>query len=754
MITTTQTYDIHITGLVQGVGFRPFIYRLAVARNLKGWVENRNDGVKIRISCTEAECVNFIEDIRNNAPLASSIYSIDYRVCIPAKFKDFRIVPSSNLSDEITEISPDIAVCHACLHDMKHQVHRINFPFINCTNCGPRFTIIRDLPYDRNKTTMAPFDMCQVCEQEYMDVLDRRFHAQPVACNRCGPRYELLEGEQRLSDLTKIIGRVCHLLEHGRIVAIKGLGGFFIACDATDGQAVSRLRSGKRREGKPFAVMFSSIEAVREYALVSQEEERLLLSWRRPIVLLEERKKLAPGVSVGFPSIGAMLPYMPFHHLLFEKLKLKVIVLTSGNLSDEPILIDNNRSIEQLNNVTDAILIYNRDIYNRADDSVTMVVNGRERLLRRSRGFVPSPVRMQMQVDGIFAAGAELVNCFCIGKGSLAIPSQHIGDLQNAETLAFYTEAVERFSRIFRFNPALVATDMHPDYLSTRFADALGYPLVKVQHHHAHIASVMAEHGLDEQVIGVAFDGVGYGDDGNIWGGEFLLCDLDNYHRYTHFDYIPMPGGDRATEEPWRMAISYLYKNYSRDLLNLDIPLLRCPEIPHDKLEWVIAAIDKKINSPLTSSAGRLFDAVSALTGLCTHSVFHAEAPMRLEAVADRQTKERYEFSAGKTIGFEPMISGIVQDITHNVSLSIISAKFHNTVIESALQTIHKMHTETGIRKIVLSGGSFQNRYMLSRMEEQLQRKDYQVFINSQVPANDGGIALGQLAVAARRNVP
>lgn len=751
MKTTTQTYDIRITGLVQGVGFRPFIYRLALARNLKGWVENRNDGVQIRVWCTEDECVNFIQDIRKNAPLASSIYSIVYKGSEAGKFTDFRITGSSNLSDDITEISPDIAVCDECLHDMKHQAHRIDYPFTNCTNCGPRFTIIRDLPYDRDKTTMDPFAMCPVCEKEYKDVLDRRFHAQPVACNLCGPRYELLEGEKRKSDLPKIIGRVCRLLENGRSVAIKGLGGFFIACDATNEQAVSRLRSGKRREGKPFAVMFSSIEAAREYAVVSQEEERLLLSWRRPIVILEERKKLAPGVSVGFPSIGAMLPYMPFHHLLFEKLKLKVIVLTSGNLSDEPILIDNNRTIEQLNNISDAILIYNRDIYNRTDDSVAMVVDGHERLIRRSRGYAPAPIRMKMQVDGIFAAGAELVNCFCIGKGSLAIPSQHIGDLKNAETLTFYTEAVERFSQMFRFNPSLVAADMHPDYLSTRYAHSLGHPVVEVQHHHAHIASVMAEHGLDEQVIGMAFDGVGFGDDGNIWGGEFLVCDLNNYHRYTHFDYIPMPGGDRATEEPWRMAVSYLHKSFGSDLLDLDLPFTR--QISHDKLAVVIAAIEKKINSPLTSSAGRLFDAVSALTGLCTHSAFHAEAPMRLEAVADQQTTERYEFSAGKTLCFEPMISRIVHDIRNKIPSSIISAKFHNTVIESALMIITRMQADTGIRKVALSGGSFQNRYLLSRLEVQLQKRDFQVYTNSQVPANDGGIALGQLAVAAKRDV-
>jgi hydrogenase maturation protein HypF len=747
--TTTHTYEISISGLVQGVGFRPFIYRLAYAHNLRGWVENRNDGVRIRVSCSENRLSRFIKDIRSHAPLAASIHSIDYKVSFHELFDDFRIIRSSGQSDEITEISPDIAVCDDCLTDMKLQPHRINYPFINCTNCGPRFTIIRDLPYDREKTTMEPFVMCKLCEREYSNVLDRRFHAQPVACNHCGPQYELIEKEARTCSLDAIIDRVCQLLEGGMIVAIKGLGGFFIACDATNQQAVDRLRSIKKREGKPFAVMFSSVGTAKEYAVIGTEEEKLLLSWRRPIVLLEEREKLAPGVSVGFPSLGAMLPYMPFHYLLFEKLKLKVIVLTSGNISDEPILIENNRTIEQLNHLTDAIVVYNRDIYNRTDDSVAMVVNGRERLIRRSRGYVPAPVRLGLNVEGIFAAGAELVNCFCIGKGNLAIPSQHIGDLKNPETLDFYMESVGNFSRMFRFRPLMVAADMHPDYLSTRYAHELGLPLIEVQHHHAHIASCMAEHGLDEQVIGVALDGVGYGDDGRIWGGEFLICDLDTYQRYSHFDYIPMPGGDRATEEPWRMAVAYLYRTFGHGFIEMDIPFIH--QLEQEVVEVVLEAIDRHINCPLTSSAGRLFDAVSALTGLCTHSAFHAEAPMRLEAAADKHTGSHYGFSTGKTIRFEPMIEAIVNDIKNKISPAVISARFHNTLIESVVQTVSSAQADSGLKKVALSGGSFQNRYLLSRLEHSLQNNGFQVYINSLVPANDGGIALGQLAVAGKR---
>lgn len=748
-LNDSSTYDIHIRGLVQGVGFRPFIYRLARENQLNGWVENRNDGVRIRVNCTRFALDSFIEAIKNDAPPASGICSIKCRQKSFEEFNDFQIIESKNLSDEITEVSPDIAVCDDCLHDMKHQPHRLDYPFINCTNCGPRFTIIRDLPYDRDRTTMEPFAMCDECKSEYTSVHDRRFHAQPVACNRCGPRYELVEGKSQVTDLRAIIDRVCQLLENGKIIAIKGLGGFFMACDATGQEAVDRLRGLKKREGKPFAVMFASIEAVREYALVNPEEEKLLLSWRRPIVILRARKKLASGVSVGFNTIGAMLPYMPVHYLLFQRLNLSVIVLTSGNLSDEPIQIDNDRTIEQLSPLTDAILTYNREIYNRTDDSVTRVVNARERLIRRSRGYVPAPVRLNRSADGIFAAGAELVNCFCLGKGKQAFLSQHIGDLKNMETFEFYKESIRHFQQMFRISPTLAVCDLHPDYLSTCYARETGLPLVEVQHHHAHIASCMAEYGLDGPAIGVALDGTGLGDDGNIWGGEFLICDLASYQRYTHFDYVPMPGGDRAVEEPWRMAVAYLYLTYGRAFIEMDLPFLK--QISPERVEFVLTAIEKQINCPLTSSAGRLFDAIAALTGICTVSGFHAEAPMRLESVADLSTHSHYEFAQNDVIQFEPAIAGIVGDLMNQVPVAVISSKFHNTVIEALLRTVKKMHQETGIRKVALSGGSFQNHYLLERLEKKLETLKMKVYSNSTIPVNDGGIALGQLAVAAQR---
>ncbi|PKP34897.1 MAG: carbamoyltransferase HypF, partial [Bacteroidetes bacterium HGW-Bacteroidetes-17] len=482
-----ETYQIHIQGLVQGVGFRPYIYRQAYQFQLKGWVENRNDGVFIKVNIDHDKLEEFLSAIKNEAPAASDIFSIDYQKITTEEFARFEIIKSQNNSDEITEVSPDIGVCNDCLADLKIQAHRINYPFINCTNCGPRFTIIKDLPYDREKTSMNPFVMCDQCKSEYIDVLDRRFHAQPVACNDCGPQFQLHLNGGIINDFDQIILNVCELLEKGEIVAIKGLGGYHLACDAQNESAVQKLRKIKNRDGKPFAVMFRDIASLRKFTACDPVEEQLLTSWRNPILLLKDKNKLAPSVSVGFKTTGSMLPYMPFHYLLFQQLRLPVIVLTSGNISDEPIIIKNNEALEKLGPITSAVLTYNRDIHNRTDDSVAFVSNNKSRLIRRSRSYVPSPVRLTFNAEGIFAAGAELVNCFCIGKADQAILSQHIGDLKNLETLEFYTESVARFQQLFRFKPTLVVHDLHPDYLSTKYAKECDVPQIGVQHHHAHI---------------------------------------------------------------------------------------------------------------------------------------------------------------------------------------------------------------------------------------------------------------------------
>ncbi|MFC2117977.1 carbamoyltransferase HypF [Bacteroidota bacterium] len=747
--TKESTFSIEVKGLVQGVGFRPFIYRIAKVHFLTGWVENRNDGVYIRITGNTQNINSFISDIRKENPPASNILSVESCEINFEKFNDFNIVKSKDQSGEITEISPDIAVCEDCLKDMQEQKNRIKYPFINCTNCGPRFTIIKDLPYDRDKTTMKQFQMCGFCSSEYTDILNRRFHAQPVACENCGPVYQMNIDGEIIREINKIISKACDLIREGRIIAIKGLGGFHLACDANNDKAVSALRKAKNREGKPFAVMFSGILPLKDYVYLDEIEEKRILSWQRPILLLQQKRKLAPDVSVGFNTIGAMLPYMPIHYLLFQELNIPAIVLTSGNISDEPIVIDNDEALNTLSQISDAVITNNRDIYNRTDDSVEMIISGLPRIIRRSRGFAPAPIRLNLDLEGIMATGAELVNCFCIGKGDQAILSQHIGDLKNMETLAFYEESINRFKRLFRFEPKFVVSDLHPDYLSSQYAEKLGIKNIRVQHHHAHIASCMAEHGLDEKVIGVSFDGTGLGDDNNIWGGEFFICDLNDYQRINHFDYVPLPGGDKVSEEPWRMAISYLLNAYGEIPWDKNIPFFS--GINKADVEILQTAIENGINSPLSSSAGRLFDAVAALTNICPESYFHAEAPMRLESIIDNSCEREYDFSFGRKISFRKMIKQIVDDIQTGVNNSIISAKFHNTIISSIFTSIEISSGKTGIKKVVISGGVFQNKYLLEKTIEKLNSNNYKVYSQSRIPTNDGGIALGQIAIAAKR---
>ncbi|MBL7110476.1 MAG: carbamoyltransferase HypF [Bacteroidales bacterium] len=743
------TYLIEIKGLVQGVGFRPFIYRLSKQYGLNGWVANTNEGIKVNVHTDPDSLSEFLVSLRREAPPASDIYTIQHKQVTSEEFSGFVIRESQDSSEEITEICPDIAVCEDCLHDMQTQAHRINYPFLNCTNCGPRFTIIHDLPYDRDKTTMAPFTLCTECRAEYENVMDRRFHAQPVACNTCGPAYQLFCRDEKITELEVILKRTSGIINTGGIVAVKGMGGYFLACDAKNESAVSRLRNLKHREGKPFAVMFRDLDSAREFVEITSEELELLNSWRRPVLILKEKRNLATGVSNGLNTIGSMLPYMPFHYLLFEKLDTQVIVLTSGNISDEPIIIDDNAALEVFNPRVDAILSYNREIYNRTDDSVLMMVNEIPRMIRRSRGYVPNPVQIGFDAEGILAAGAELVNCFCLGKAKSAIMSQHIGDLKNYETYAFYQESIERFKKIFRLDPEWVAYDLHPDYLSTQYAKQTGLKGVAVQHHHAHIASAMAEHGLDEQVIGVSFDGTGLGDDGQIWGGEFLVADMSHYQRFTHFDYLPMPGGDKVTSEPWRMALSYLYRAFGKDCLNIGLTFLE--QIEESRINTICRMLDKNVNSPNTSSAGRLFDAVSALLNICTHAKFHAEAPMRLENAISPNILARYDVEINDVIDFIPSIRMITDDLKKKVSSGIISAKFHNTVLFVVEKVVSEMKRATGLNKVILSGGTFQNRYLLGNLEKRLSKDGFQVYTQNKIPANDGGIALGQLAIAAKR---
>ncbi len=742
---------ISVTGLVQGVGFRPFVYRLAQKYNLHGWVVNRTDGLSIHVEGLSSLIPGFIEDLRNLAPAVSRVEEIKIDGTAFEDLNDFAILSSQDQSDETSEISPDIAVCAECLADMKMQPNRINYPFINCTYCGPRFTIIRDFPYDRSKTTMAPFIMCADCREEYENINDRRFHAQPVACNQCGPVYTFHTPEKVIHDFMEILESACIVIKNGGILAVKGTGGFHLMCDAWNEDAVSRLRRTKKREGKPFAVMFRDIESVKEFLSVSQEEEKSLISWRRPIVILNADNQPAYSISSGLNTMGVFLPYMPWHYLFFEKSGLPAVVLTSGNLGGEPIIIHNKKALQLMPDIADGVITYNRDIYNRTDDSVVRIMDNRERVIRRSRGFVPAAVKVHCDVSGIFATGAELSNSFCLGKGNRAYLSQYIGDLKNRETMDFFEETAKLFLKLFRTKAELVAADLHPDYLSTRYARSLGFEIVRVQHHHAHIASCMAENKLNEPVIGLAFDGTGYGDDGNTWGSEFLVCDYKGYTRRNHFAYMPMPGGDKAAEEPWRMGLALLHQAFGDQWYTLDIPFVRSVDLK--KALLVTEAISKNINSPLSSGAGRLFDAVASITGICMNSLFHAEAPMKLESAIRNNIQDFYDIDSSDGISFLPAIQQICTDLSDGVSPEVISARFHNTVAEASFQAVQKISRETGIKKIVLSGGTFQNKYLYESLETKLRKNNFVTYSHEKIPCNDGGLALGQLVIAAARRL-
>jgi hydrogenase maturation protein HypF len=743
-----ESFKIDIKGLVQGVGFRPFVYKMARKHRLTGWVKNTLKGVEIHVEGALEFIDNFYNEIQY-PPVIADIISLHKTQVAPGNYQAFEILESSGASEEITRISPDLAVCDDCLADMKIQPHRIGYPLVNCTNCGPRFSIIKDMPYDRQATTMDKFAMCDVCRKEYHDIHNRRFHAQPVACNHCGPSYAMYAGEVTISDMDEIIKCTALYVNDGNVLALKGIGGFQIICDAFNEKAVQRVRAIKHRDVKPFAVMFKDIETVARYNSISDQEITSLTSWKRPIVLIRAKQQPAPSVNAGFHTTGAILPYMPLHYMLFEKLGTPAIVFTSANLSDEPVIIDNDEVKEKLGQDVDAIVAYNRDVYNRTDDSVCQVVNNKERIIRRSRGYVPIPFQLKRNTEGILATGAELVNSFCIGKGSEAILSQYVGDLKNFSTYRSFTETIEKFKAFFRFKPSLVVHDMHPDYFSANYAIGLGIPTLAVQHHHAHIASVMAEYNLDEEVIGVCFDGTGYGTDGNLWGSEFFIADATGFERMLHFEYIPLPGGEQAIREPWRIAVSYLYKYYGNAFRVFDLPFLE--NIGPYKIDIIVSMIDKRLNTPLACGAGRLFDAIAALLGICPFAGFEAEAPMRLENMVLPGYNDYYPFAIENTISFKSMFQGIINDIRTGLSLSRIATRFHNTMVEVIVRATCEISRASGVSKVVLSGGTFQNRYILEKAENLLHEKKFSVYTPCRVPANDGGIALGQLMIGAKK---
>jgi hydrogenase maturation protein HypF len=763
----TQALKLEIKGLVQGVGFRPFIYRIATRSSLKGWVLNSNEGVTALIQGLPMQIVAFKQALHDELPAAARIDSVEESPFPGKLLKSFTIRKSRTVSTEVTDISPDIAVCEQCLEDMRNQEHRLDYPFTNCTYCGPRFSIIKSVPYDRKNTTMAGFELCPQCAAEYENIADRRFHAQPVACNRCGPSYTLHLPGRVVTGFPEILDETARRIDKGAIAAIKGIGGYQLVCDAFNTAALARLRKKKFREGKPFALMAKDMAVVRRYCLLGEQEELALLSWRRPVVLLKTKpmegrsgnSSTLPGsVNPGLNTLGFVLPYMPLHYQLFGKLKTDIIVFTSGNLSEEPIIKDDGEALSRLSGVAGLILTHDREIFSRCDDSVVMVVNGNQRLLRRSRGFVPGFTRIPFQADGILALGAEMLNAFCIGKGNKAILSQYIGDLKNLAVREFYVTAIVHFTRLYRITPLVIVHDMHPGYFSTKQASEIKKEMEKqgreadlfpVQHHHAHIASVMAEYGLDEKVIGICFDGTGYGTDGHIWGGEFMVCDLEGFKRYSHLEYVPLPGGDKAVEEPWRTALSFLIRTFGEEAMTL--PLALNKTIPLSKRRFVAEMVRKELNSPLSCGAGRLFDAVSALLGLCLSSRFEAQAPMKLEAIIATGCRKSYPLPAGDPIPTGLLVRKVAEDIMNGQEPGIISAKFHNTLISLIFERSMEMSRKTGIRKVVLAGGVFQNRYILEGLGKKFAGTVLDLFIPSDVPSNDGGIALGQLYIASKK---
>jgi hydrogenase maturation protein HypF len=771
--------QVVVRGIVQGVGFRPFVYRLACEHGLGGWVLNSTQGVVIEVEGERERIEGFLSQLRAEPPPRALIEKVETSLLPPAGYSSF-VIEASRDGNEFVLISPDICICADCLRELRDpRDRRYRYPFINCTNCGPRFTIIGDIPYDRPKTTMRVFAMCPRCDREYHDAGDRRFHAQPNACSVCGPRVTLnVNGSQRPHAADEPIETARRLLAEGAIVSVKGLGGFHLACDATNPQAVATLRERKHRVDKPFAVMSLDVEAVRRYCEVHEGEAQLLESPSRPIVLLRRRGRvsadlsapdcpIAPEVAPGNNCLGVMLPYTPLHYLLLGGVGLNsskadlpsplALVMTSGNMSEEPIAIGNQEACQRLAVLADYFLLHDRDIHVRCDDSVTRLFRGKEAILRRARGYAPFPVRLNLELAEILACGAELKNTFCLTKGTYAFLSQHIGDMENYETFASYQSSIQHFQRLFRVEPRAVAYDLHPNYLATRYALELaaerGLRKVPVQHHHAHVASCMAENGVTEPVIGVAFDGTGYGSDGRIWGGEFLLADYRRFRRLAHFQYVPLSGGEAAIKRPYRMAVSHLLSALGEEVLELPLPLWSALE--PGELALVRRLMMAGVNSPLTSSCGRLFDAISALVGVRGVVNYEGQAAIELEMLAAEGVDDAYDWRllrrSPMIIDPAPLLRGVVADLLAGVDVGVISARFHNTIAGIVATVCGAARQKTGVARVALSGGCFQNVYLLGRTIDALEREGFQVLIHHLVPANDGGIALGQAVVANAR---
>ena len=757
---------IRLTGRVQGVGCRPFVYTIASEFKLTGLVYNDTNGVTVEVQGLEGKVAKFLERVQSPREQPALLKISGCRaedIPLVSAESGFVIQTSDAGGTPISQVTPDTATCQDCLNEMADAGDfRYRYPFINCTNCGPRYSLIKTIPYDRPNTTMDAFEMCSKCRSQYEDVGDRRFHAQPVACPTCGPKIWVTDNKGRRieTDSDAAIAKTAQLLCEGKIVAIKGIGGFHLAVDALNDEAAIRLRRRKHRDHKPFAMMAGSVEEIRRYAVVDKAAEKLLASPESPIVLLSQKPNsgIGPSVAEGVNTFGFMVCYAPLHHLLFECEGIEVLVMTSGNISDEPLICENNEALDRLGDVADAFLMHDRQIYRRIDDSVVHIIDEQPAFLRRARGYVPTPILLdRVCAKDIFAAGGDLKNTFCFVKQDQLILSEHIGDLEDGLVYRHYVRSVKHLQGLFEVEPKVVVCDLHPGYLSTQYAESLKADrLIRVQHHWAHIASVLVENKFGGRVIGLAADGTGFGTDGVIWGCECLIASLADFERFGHLAYYPLAGADKAGKEAIRPLLGLL-KNCSNgeDYQDRYQWLLEAIEPDAEKLRVIADQLEKNVNTVQTSSLGRLFDAVAAMLGLGTYNHFEAQLPMALESIADPDVKDGYDFQikdapAGTfQLDFRAMIGQIIEDMRKGRLPGVISAKFHNAVAAGllglAIEARKKYHLDT----VALSGGVFCNRYLANRLISTLKEEQFCVLFNRTVPANDGGIALGQAAIAS-----
>ena len=748
-----QRVRVVVRGAVQGVGFRPFVYRLATELQLAGWVSNSAQGVFIEVEGARDLLNRFLLRLEKEKPPRAVLQTFESSFLDSLNYSGFEIRESEESGEKTALILPDIATCADCVREIFDPAdRRFHYPFTNCTNCGPRFSIIEALPYDRAHTSMKAFTMCVDCEREYHDPQNRRFHAQPNACPRCGPQMQLWDGRgQIIASQDEAFRQAVESVRAGRILALKGLGGFQLIVDAKNEAAVLQLRERKHREEKPFAVMVSSLKAAQELCRVSELEERLLLSPETPIVLLERKQAalLAPSVAPGNPYLGVMLPYTPLHHLVLHSLEIPVVA-TSGNLSDEPICIDERDALERLRGLADVFLVHNRPIVRHMDDSIARAMAGREMVLRRARGYAPLPITLTSDFrlptsDGVLALGAHLKNTVALRLGENVFVSQHIGDLETAQAYTAFVKSAADLPHLYEAVPQLIACDMHPDYLSTKHAAHFSVPNRAVQHHWAHIAACMAENELAPPLLGVSWDGTGYGEDGTIWGGEFLSIDAVGFTRTAHLRQFRLPGGEAAVKQPRRSALGLLYEIFGEQLWAQDDLLTG---FDPSELSLLRQMLEKKVNAPLTSSAGRLFDAVAGVIGLRSHASFEGQAAMELEFAVQPGIEVAYSFLVREesplVLDWQPSVLEMIDDLGKGETRAMISGKFHNMLAEMIVAVARR----TGLDKVALSGGCFQNRYLTERTIDRLCAEGFRPYWHQRIPPNDGGISLGQIVAA------